>query len=195
MPLENILTQINTVHTLFIWDLLLSFSKLCLCQPSDLFLNAFQLKVCMNLPYTSIPCVLIFPPISTSQTRSLLLIDMAERITNHEAPHYSSPSIALPNSLPSVLGSQTFNSWKSEVLTNTIKQQITQHSKKCSSSVLSLPQTKRNKSSPSMQVLWRSGGKSPFILNLGNGWGGVKLPSSRPGSLYPGKISPGTLCT
>ena len=44
-----------------------------------------------------------------------------------------------------------------------------------------------------MQVIWRNGDKTPFILNLGTGWG--KLPSLRPASLYPAKISPGTLCT
>jgi hypothetical protein len=153
MPLENILSQINPVHTLFISDMFLLFSKLCLCQPSDLFLNALQLKVCMNLPY--IPCVLNFPPTSSSRIRSLLLINVLERTTNHEAPHYAQFSVLLfllshfqTVSPVSWSHSQhTFNVWKSEALTNTSKQQITQHSKMCSSSVLSLPQIKRNRSS------------------------------------------------
>jgi len=93
MPLENILSQINPVHTLFILDLLLLFSKLCLCQPSALFLNVFQLKICMNLPY--IPCVLLFLPTSSSRIRPLLLISVIERTKNHEASHYAQFSILL----------------------------------------------------------------------------------------------------
>jgi hypothetical protein len=134
MPTENILSQINPVHTLFILDLLLLFSKLCLCQPSDLFLNAFQLKICMNLPY--IPCVLIFLPISSSRIRSLLLINVVERTTDHKAPHYAQFSVLLfllshfktVSSVSWSHSQQTFNSWKYEALTNTSTQQITQHS-------------------------------------------------------------------
>ena len=131
-----------------------------------------------------------------------LLTNVVERTTNHEGPHYAQFSILLfllshfqtVSPVSWSHSQQTFNSWKCEALTNTSKQQITQHSKMRSSSVLSLPQIKRNKSSPCMQVIWRSGGKTPFILNLGNGWG-LSYHSSRPGSLYPGKRSPGTLCT
>jgi hypothetical protein len=162
MPLENIPSQINPVHTLFIWEPLLLFSKLYLLHPSDLFLNAFQLKVCMNLPY--IRCVLIFPPTSSSRIRSLLIINVVERTTNHEAPHYAQFTILLfllsyfpASPVPYSHFQQTFNAWKSEVLTNTSKQQVTQHSKSCSSSVLSLPQIKHNNSSPCTQVMekWR----------------------------------------